>query len=56
MQRLVLSDTLLSALLQIFFLVLVQFSYLIEGLDERLGDRLNKYINQNKHVGSKAYS
>lgn len=37
-----------------FFLVLVIFSILTDGLDERLDCTLNKFIKQNKHFGSKA--
>lgn len=37
-----------------FFLVPVIFSILTNGLDERLECTLNKFIEQNKHFGSKA--
>ena len=54
MQRVVLNDAPLCAVLQVFFLVLVLFSILTDSLDERLESTLNKFIEQNKHVGSKA--
>lgn len=37
-----------------FFIVLVKFSILTDSLDERLECTLNKFIEQNKHFGSKA--
>lgn len=54
MQRVVLNYTPLSAVLQVFFLVLVLFSILTDSLDERLESTLNKFIKQKQRVGRKA--
>lgn len=53
-QTAVLNDTPLSKVFNCFSLVPVIFSILTDSLDERLEHTLNKFIEQNKCVGSKA--